>query len=93
MEKNWFIALHSVSAGNDLNAMSEDSVLDMVEKCIVYTIEEPSENTEGNNDDTKILNIQYLTPQEYMDVYGYSDFDKNWAQLMYQTLQEESASG
>lgn len=26
MEENWFIALHSVTTGNDLNAMSEQSV-------------------------------------------------------------------
>ena len=94
MEKNWFIALHSVSSGNDLAVMNEESVKDLVEKCIVYTIDEPSdENAEGNGGDTKTLNIRYLTPQEYMEEYNYSDSDRNWAQLIYKTLQEEAVSG
>ena len=37
MEEKWFIALHSVTTGNDLNAMSEQSVREFVEKSIVYT--------------------------------------------------------
>lgn len=46
MEKNWLISLHSVSTGNDLNAMSEQSVKDFVAKSIVYTVEDKPEETE-----------------------------------------------
>lgn len=113
MAKNWLIALHSVSTGNNLNAMDEQSVKDFVAKSIVYTVENKPEETEtsesGENADTahgaesnseessaekngantKILTICYLTPLEFMAEYGYSDADRNWAQLMYRTLQED----
>lgn len=118
MEKNWLIALHSVSAGNDLNAMNEQSVKDFVAKSIVYTVEDKPEETEATEPDrdsddtvhreetssgeessigvgssnTKILKIRYLTPQEFMTEYSYSDADRNWAQLIYNTLQEDNSS-
>ena len=127
MEENWFIALHSVATGNDLNAMSEQSVKEFVEKSIFYTVEDKPTGTEttttGTNtttsttfhDDmvndppmpesstadgsgttsateppaaTKILKIRYLSPSEFMDYYSYSDADRNWVQLMVQTLQQ-----
>lgn len=126
MEADWFITLHSVCAGNDLNAMNEQSVMDFVEQSVVYTIEdkpeepEPTEPDAGetnsiSHDDTvndplapsdsssgeasipseetltKILTIRYLTPLEFMDYYDFSDADRNWALLMYQTLQGESS--
>ena len=108
MAKNWFISLHSVSMGNDLNEMDEQSVKDFVVKSIVYTLEdkpkETSESvdssdtaheTESNSGEsganTKILTIRYLTPLEFMTEYGYSNADRNWAQLMYRTLQEDEA--
>ena len=135
MAENWFIALHSVATGNDLNAMSEQSVREFVEKSIVYTVEDmPAETaattTHGTaatttatafHDDTvndppmpessgtsessttsttqptkatKILTIRYLSPDEFMEYYSYSDADRNWAQLMVQTLQQgTSATG
>lgn len=123
MAKNWFISLHSVSTGNDLNAMTEQSVKDFVAKSIVYTVEDKPEETEStetessessnssegtaheaesssessseessseeDDSDTKILTIRYLTPLEFMAEYSYTDADRNWAQLMYRTLQEE----
>lgn len=133
MEKDWFIALHSVTTGNDLNAMSEQSVKEFVERSIVYTVEDKLEETESGgeattapattttafHDDTvndppmpessmtsensttsttetptatKILTIRYLSPLEFMDYYSYSDADRNWVQLMVQTLQQEVSS-
>ena len=41
---------------------------------------------------TKILKIRYLSPDEFMDYYRYSDADRNWTQLMVQTLQQEVSS-
>ena len=128
MEENWFIALHSVTTGNDLNAMSEQSVKEFVEKSIVYTVEDKpagkettttgtaaTTTTTAFHDDTvnnpptpesnaasessttsateppaatKILKIRYLSPPEFLDYYRYSDADRNWAQLMVQTLEQ-----
>lgn len=54
MEENWFIALHSVTTGNDLNAMSEQSVREFVEKSIVYTVEDmPGRNGNDNGRDCR----------------------------------------
>ena len=133
MEEDWFIALHSVTTGNDLNAMSEQSVREFVERSIVYTVEDKPAETETTttaataatttatafHDDTvndppmpesggasessttsttqppaatKILTIRYLSPDEFMDYYRYSDADRNWAQLMVQTLHQETSS-
>lgn len=95
MAKNWFISLHSVSAGNNLNAMDEQSVKNFAAKSIVYTVEDKLEETdtessgEKTGDNTKILAIRYLTPLEFMSEYGYSEADRNWAQLIYRTLQED----
>ena len=132
MEENWFIALHSVTTGNDLNAMSEQSVKEFVERSIVYTVEdkptetatttttgtvstttatafhddtvndppmpESSEESESSTTSTteppaatKILTIRYLSPDEFMDYYHYSEADRNWVQLMVQTLQQETS--
>ena len=112
METNWFISLHSVGNGNDLNNMTEESITEFVEHSILYTVEDiqsdskPSESenqgtsSEGTSHEaretndsplarTKIkstaekkLTIRYLTPDEFMNEYHYSDEDRNWAQLI-----------
>ena len=41
---------------------------------------------------TKILKIRYLSPPEFLDYYRYSDADRNWAQLMVQTLEQGTSS-
>lgn len=38
MEKNWFIALYSVSTGNDLSAMSEQGIKSFVAQAIKYAV-------------------------------------------------------
>lgn len=47
MEKNWFVALYSVSTGNDLSAMSETGIKSFVAQTILYNVTEkdlPPEN-------------------------------------------------
>lgn len=93
MDKNWFVALYSVSTGNDLVTMSEQSIIDFVAKSIVYTIEfVPNDAEDGEDSVVQILKIQYLTPLEFMSVYGFSNADINWAQLMYQTIDGNNVS-
>lgn len=101
MAENWFISLHSVSFGNDLNLMTEQSVRDLVSNTIIYTVEDAVEsgkdtgNTEETDDSetevTKILTISYLSPLEFMALNSYSDTDQNWVQLIYRTLQGEGS--
>ncbi len=99
MDMKWFISLHSVSFGNDLNVMNEQNIKEFVTKTILYTVENKPKETgnaaetasvEENN--TKVLTIKYLTPLEFMSEYKFTESDINWAQLMYRTLQEETTS-
>lgn len=101
MAENWFISLHSVSFGNDLNLMTEQSVRDLVSNTIIYTVEsnedigntEETDDSETETEVTKILTISYLPPMEFMALNSYSDTDQNWVQLIYRTLQGEGGYG
>ncbi len=71
IQKVVFIAIHSVSVGNDLNAVTEEDIRAMVKNSITHSISESEENTE-------ILTIRYLTSKELMDCYNFSDTDREW---------------
>ncbi len=90
MEKNWFIVLHSITYDNDLNKMTEKSVKELVIKSIVYSIKDNKEDTNESNTKSNTLIISYLDPISFLSKYKYSEFDRNWAQLMYTTLSNES---
>ncbi len=99
MDKKWFISLHSVSFGNDLNAMNEQNIKDFVAKTILYTIDSKPKETENaveiasvEDNNTKVITIKYLTPLEFMSENKFTESDINWAQLIYRTLQEENQS-
>ena len=93
IQKNWFMALHAVSVGNDLNAASESDVIAFARKCVDYTQTQTEENTEtGAQTITKQLEIRYLSSIEIMELCGFSESDKNWAQLIYKTLAGEHGS-
>ena len=92
IQKNWFIALHAVSVENNLNAADEADVRAFANSCLSYSIMPKDQNTESETDETEtttmILTIHYLTPQEIMAVHNYTEFDKNWAELIYNVLEE-----
>lgn len=50
IQKNWFIALHAVTVGNDLNAATEADIRSLAEKCVAYTLTPVEENTETEAD-------------------------------------------
>ncbi len=98
IQKNRFIALHAVTVGNDLNAVTEADIRSFAGKCISYTVTPAEEDTESEADGTEaseiesepvkmILNICYLAPDEIMSACGFTDSDKNWAELIYKTLE------
>ena len=90
IQKYWFMALHAVSVGNDLNAVTEADIRSFAGKCVDYTLTQTEENTEtGASVIIKRLEIRYLTPTEIMENCGYSDSDENWARLIYKTLAQE----
>lgn len=110
LQKYYLIAMHCVSVQNDLRNITEQSVIDFVDKCIAYKLVETPQNTEIDieeeletgadstqmelsgtveNNTEIVLEITYLTPDEVMDNCGFSDFDKNWVELIYKNLESE----
>lgn len=99
IQKNWYIALHAVSVGNDLETADEQSIKSFSENCVAYDIAEAAPNTENSNAEPKddepdkeqnrTLTIRHLTPAEIMEALGFSDADRNWAELMCKTLDGE----
>lgn len=98
MPKNWFIALFSVSVRNDLTNVTEQQIIDFVDNCIVYEVETAqAENTESESTESTVtsntVTIKCLTAEETMENMNYSDSDKNWATLIFNTLEQEETDG
>ena len=99
IQKNRFIALHAVTVRNDLNAVTEADVKLFSQKCVSYTTRPATENTESETESSEttddgektakmILDIYYRTPDEIMTEAGFTESDKNWAELMFKALEE-----
>ncbi len=103
MDKNWFIVFHAVETGNDLEKITDETIKAQIPKIFTYEIKDRKPETSSSDTasggtthkpetpgkPTKILEVRYLTPQEYMEQHGYSEADKNWAELMYRTIKEQ----
>ncbi len=53
IQKNWFVALHAVTIGNDLNAATEADIRSFAGKCVDYTLTQVEENTETEPENTE----------------------------------------
>lgn len=102
MEKEWFIAFQSVETGNDPEKITEEFIRAQIPKIITYEVKgkETSSSSDTASLSTahepkqsgkpvKVLLVRYLTPKEYMEQEGYSEADRNWAELMHSTLKEQ----
>lgn len=103
IQKNWFIALHAVTVGNDLQAATEANVRAFAGNCLSYTVKPVDENTESLTDNTEasdderkptkmLLDIHYRTPDEIMTACAFTASDENWARLMHETLEGKGPS-
>lgn len=93
IQKNRFIAIYAVSVQNDIDNVSEESIRNFAART-VRVINTPdisgSENTAALNvpvtqPGTRVI---FLTPDEIMQKLGFSQFEKDWANLMYNTLEQ-----
>lgn len=93
IQKNRFIAIYAVSVQNDINNVSEESIRNFAART-VRVINTPDIS---GNEDTAALNVPvtqpgirviFLTPDEIMQNLGFSQFEKDWANLMYNTLEQ-----
>ena len=95
IQKNRFIAIYAVSVQNDINNVSEESIRNFAART-VRVIDTPDTDISGN-EDTAALNVPvtqpgtrvvFLTPDEIMEKLKFSQFEKDWANLMYNTLEQ-----
>ena len=95
IQKNRFIAIYAVSVQNDIDNVSEESIRNFAAQT-VRVINTPDTDVSGN-EDTAALNVPvtqpgirvvFLTPDEIMQKLGFSQFEKDWANLMYNTLEQ-----
>ena len=95
IQKNRFIAIYAVSVQNDINNVSEESIRDFAART-VRVIDTPDTDISGS-ENTAALNVPvtqpgtrviFLTPDEIMEKLGFSQFEKDWANLMYNTLEQ-----
>lgn len=95
IQKNRFIAIYAVSVQNDIDNVSEESIRNFAART-VRVIDTPdtdisvSENTAALNVPVTQPGIRviFLTPDEIMQKLGFSQFEKDWANLMYNTLEQ-----
>ena len=85
IQKYMFVALHTVYLGNCAEDVTEDSINDFVKLCIDF-------ETQTNEDDNSVIvNIKYLTADEVMEKFRFSESEKAWATNMYETLTEKGS--
>lgn len=98
IQKNRFIALHAVTAKNNLDAVNEADIRSFAEKCVSYEIKPAVQNTESDTggsatndieaeENRMILEIRYLSASEIMTALGFTESDRNWAELIYKALE------
>lgn len=95
IQKNRFIAIYAVSVQNDIDNVSEESIRNFAAQT-VRVIDTPdtdisvSENTAALNVPVTQpgIRVVFLTPDEIMQKLGFSQFEKDWANLMYNTLEQ-----
>ena len=68
----YLICIQSVLANQDVMSITEQDVEDMI--ALSYTVDADSGEIINNS------------PDEIMDVFGFTDEEKNWAQLMYAVI-------
>ncbi len=101
IQKNWFIALHVVSIDNNLDNVTEESVRDFVGQTVSYSVgDKNTEILQGVEPmplsvtitpvqpAIRVIDFKYFTPDEIMTALGYDEFDRNWVNLIYNTLEE-----
>ena len=64
IQKNWFVALHAVTVGNDLNAATEAEIRSFASKCVDYTLTRVEEDTETEADGSQSSDGEGQDPAE-----------------------------
>ena len=93
IQKNWFIALYAVSVQNDLGNVSEESIRNFAARTVRVKNTPDTDISEDGNTALSVpvtqpgTRVIFLTPDEIMEKLKFSQFEKNWANLMYNSLE------
>ena len=93
MPKNWFISLFSVSIDNNLTGVTEQQIKDYLDNCIIYEITTPDADSDESQTEENTVTVKRLTVDEAMEYMEFSDSDKNWVKLIFNTLESEERNG
>lgn len=95
IQKNRFIAIYAVSVQNDIDNVSEESIRNFAAQTV--RVIDTADTDISGSENTAALNVPvtqpgirvvFLTPDEIMQNLGFSQFEKDWANLMYNTLEQ-----
>lgn len=90
LPKNWFIAIFSVSVGNNMIGVTEQQIINVVNASIVYRIESISITEE---EQINSILVKRLSANEVMSALQFTEGEKDWATLIYNTLESERLNG
>ena len=94
IQKNRFIAIYAVSVQNDIDNVSEESIKEFAEQTVTVINTPDADISEDGNTALSVpvtqpgIRVIFLTPDEIMQKLGFSQFEKDWANLMYNTLEQ-----
>ena len=94
IQKNWFIAIYAVSVQNDIDNVSEESIKEFAEQTVTVINTPDTDISENGNTALSVpvtqpgARVIFLTPDEIMEKLKFSQFEKDWANLMYNTLEQ-----
>ena len=93
IQKNMFIAIYAVSVQNDLGNVSEESIRNFAARTVRVKNTPDTDISEDGNTALSVpvtqpgTRVIFLTPDEIMEKLKFSQFEKNWANLMYNSLE------
>lgn len=97
MPKNWFVALFSVSVGNDYSKVTEAQIISFMDNCITFDIIDEGTNDINDSQNIEITRnavlIKRLSANEVMTNLNYSEIEREWTALLYNTLESEKMNG
>ena len=94
IQKNMFIAIYAVSVQNDIDNVSEESIKEFAEQTVTVINTPDTDISENGNTALSVpvtqpgARVIFLTPDEIMEKLKFSQFEKDWANLMYNTLEQ-----
>lgn len=80
----WLVAIGCVEYEQDVFAMDEESILDLLSRKLSYTT-----RLAGG---LLTISVWDLNPEGFMDALGFSDQQRDWAGLLYSTMSEDQSA-